>query len=1706
MPPFLDLDYASRYSTKTPPWGFNDLGYVVYKRTYARPIYHGDELIRTEEWWETIHRVINGAQSIGADLTQDEMERLFDYMFNLKGSVGGRMLWQLGTENNFRLGADSLVNCLSGDTMVPTNEGAQRIDRLAEKGEAIVMTEYGKWVNAVVRQFGEQPTAAIYLRRGRQVKTVSATANHKWLKRGRAGREEVLTSELQPGDKLVSIKGQGTANVWMSPDGVRAGLVYGDGSVYDQGSVAFVAEKDRLELESFFFDYKATEVDGGVRFRNLPRSYKADPSLSEARGFLYGWLAGYFAADGYARNGKGAQINSTDKERLQTAKDVAVLLGVATGPMYSQTRTSNLTDEESTIWTLPLHVEDPEFFLLSKHRGDFLGRDSIRDWVVVSVGEYGEPQPVYCAVVPDTHTFALEDNLLTHNCWFTNLVTPEDFGWLFERLMLGGGVGFSVDRTDLLGVVRKGLVEHQNANDADFIVPDKREGWSELVVRTLRAYLGDRRDPTNFTYSTQLVRPAGVPIKTFGGTASGPQILVDGINDITNLLDKAIGRTLSPTEVLDIANIIGRVVVSGNVRRSAQIALGQPFDSEFLTAKRWSENDIPIWRAMSNNSVYVDSDAIEHLPEEFWKNYQVDENGHGISEAYGLFNLASSQKYGRTGEEREDLSISGTNPCVTADAWVMTGSGPRRVSELIGRPFEAMVDGKPYDATGFWKTATKDVYRLQTIDGYSVRLTDDHQVLTPSGWVEAGTLNAGDNIVLHDHFGNLGWGGDGSEDDGYVLGNLIGDGTFDQKNDRAFLSVWSSDSGSHTVKERIEQIVRSMPHRSDFKGWRRVSKSDQYRISTSAVRDLASSFGVTAKSKTITREIEQASSDFYKGFLRGLFDADGHIEGKSTEGGISVRLASINYQMLEAAQRMLARLGIRSRIHALHKGGTRDLPGGHYTTQDSWRLVITGEQAQRFMWEIGFTNADKAQKWEDLTETMQRGFYHKDSVATVFSITPDGHEDVYDCTVETVHAFDANGIYVHNCAEIGLAHRESCNLSEIFLPNVESKAELIDLAKILYKVQKAVAAMPYLDAGSDAITKRNMRLGLGMGGVAQAGEKLDWLSDTYEALREFDAEWSAVKGYPESVRLTTVKPSGCRPWDALTSTSSGLLTLEELFVDHVDGDEWCDIASDVKALQGETSSRISKTYDNGKSEVFSTRLTYGYELQSTGQHPWWVSRRYLGNQNGRYETVGEWVQTQDLQPGDILELVPGAYTSTIPSQLKTVDSRAIRMRGDATEIIQPKEMTSDLAWMLGYLWGDGAQSPGKYRFRWTDQNIDNLEKAQSVMSDTFGVYAQIRRASDGQKAHTLDIGSKMLWHWLIKNNVWKYFANELDLIPQVVRSSSHEHILAFLAGLIDADGHVAARKHENVIVLASAHARFARHVQDVALAVGVTFSRSHNTGEGNLQGDKSMWLMTLAPESSPERFAILEKNSVKMRQENKRAPHLPWPHDRRGRYRTRIFGKVESVESLGFDHTFDIEVEGTHWYYAGGVKSHNTVSLLAGVTPGVHPGFSRYHIRRVRMATNDPLVNYCAAKGYHVEPQRNRDGSEDPSTVVVEFPCEFPEGTIEAKDLSVFEQLDLVRRLQAEWADNAVSVTCYYTSDEVDGIKEYLEEHWPTMKSVSFLLKEDHGFDQAPLEQIGRDRYEGMLAKVNGGVQMDLLGVSTLLDGEECSAGACPIR
>lgn len=240
-----------------------------------------------------------------------------------------------------------------------------------------------------------------------------------------------------------------------------------------------------------------------------------------------------------------------------------------------------------------------------------------------------------------------------NNCWFVTSADWISFVIAQDLLMLGGGVGISVEHkhTSKLPRVKKGVViTHKATKDADFIVPDSREGWCELLRRVLESFFVTGK---SFTYSTVCVRGYGEPIAGFGGYASGPLPLIELVNNISAILIAREGRAVRPIDAADILCAIGAMVVAGNVRRSAIIVIGDAWDKEYLKAKRWDLQVLPAYRSSANWS--VNCEDIEDVHPSFWKTYE-----HG--EPFGIVNLSNIRRYGRMGEERKDTA-EGVNPC-----------------------------------------------------------------------------------------------------------------------------------------------------------------------------------------------------------------------------------------------------------------------------------------------------------------------------------------------------------------------------------------------------------------------------------------------------------------------------------------------------------------------------------------------------------------------------------------------------------------------------------------------------------------------------------------------------------------------------------------------------------------------------------------------------------------------------------------------------------------------------------------------------------------------------------------------------------------------------------------------------------------------------------------------------------------------------------
>ena len=222
------------------------------------------------------------------------------------------------------------------------------------------------------------------------------------------------------------------------------------------------------------------------------------------------------------------------------------------------------------------------------------------------------------------------------------------FAFLMEASMLGVGVGFDDKGAD------KDFVIYAPQGETTYDIPDTREGWVEATAALINAYLKPDTKAPVFNY--EAIRPAGEPIKTFGGTAAGADPLIKLHQYIGELFKDRAGQKLTRRDIADIGNMIGVCVVSGNVRRSAELLIGRIEDEEFLNLKnyeKYPERMTHGW--MSNNSVAVNvGDNLDNIIEGIARNGEP-----------GVIWMDISKQYGRLADpiNNKDWRIAGYNPC-----------------------------------------------------------------------------------------------------------------------------------------------------------------------------------------------------------------------------------------------------------------------------------------------------------------------------------------------------------------------------------------------------------------------------------------------------------------------------------------------------------------------------------------------------------------------------------------------------------------------------------------------------------------------------------------------------------------------------------------------------------------------------------------------------------------------------------------------------------------------------------------------------------------------------------------------------------------------------------------------------------------------------------------------------------------------------------
>ncbi len=552
-------------------------------------------------------------------------------------------------------------------------------------------------------------------------------------------------------------------------------------------------------------------------------------------------------------------------------------------------------------------------------------------------------------------------------------------------------------------------------------------------------------------YSFSRLRPRGDTVKSTGGIASGPVSFMKVYDEMCNTIKQGGRRRGAQMGILSVEHPdIEEFITAKDEEESLNnfnISVG--LTEDFMEAvRRDEEYDIINPRT---DEVVGQKNALEiykKIVHQAWKN---GEPGIIFLDRINEDNPFDVEKY-------PSHYIDATNPCVTGDTLISTKDGLFKAEELCedGADLDIIVDGRLSDdkvkeASNVFKTGEKDVYKLTTKEGYEIRLTKDHKMMTDDGWKEVQDIEAGDEVHIVDN--DIDFGEEGSFEEGLVLGWIVGDGQIKTSEERVTLHFYDKDT---EISERfagyVNDIIREPKGNGDYEVGVQDIKRDENSVKEQRVRsarlyEITDSYGINENKLQVPDKVFTSSKDTAKGFLKGLFTADGSVQG-SNEKGVSVRLSSSELDLLKEVQQLLLGFGISSKIYEeRRKEGEQELPDGNggtknYKIRSQHDLVISKENLHRFKEEIGFVREDKNERIEELLNGYTKGPYSEKFKATVESIEFDGHEDVYDLTEPDTHSFVGNGFVIHNCGEQPLEDYEACNLGHINLSHCVENGEV----------------------------------------------------------------------------------------------------------------------------------------------------------------------------------------------------------------------------------------------------------------------------------------------------------------------------------------------------------------------------------------------------------------------------------------------------------------------------------------------------------------------------------------------------------------------------------------------------------------------------------------------------------------------------------------
>lgn len=1254
------------------------------------------------------------------------------------------------------------------------------------------------------------------------------------------------------------------------------------------------------------------------------------------------------------------------------------------------------------------------------------------------------------------------------NCYTLAMDNYKNYCIAMDMLMLGGGVGMTVEHkyVSKLPRVKSGVViENKETKDADFIVPDSREGWVKLLEKVLTSYFTTGE---SFSYSCVVIREKGEEIKGFGGKASGKEPLILGISKICDILGKKANKRINPIDAGDILCCIAELIVAGNVRRCIP-------EGALVHTKRGL---IPIEEVTDKDQV-ITTQGYKNVKNTFKQGKQ---NLIKILTSDGFFECTKNHK----------MAVM-----VAPDKYEW-----KLASDITNQDF--LVSGR-YEIEGIKTYLPKWEYKK------SIHSTTCQDIIIPEldsdmAWL-IGLFQA----------------------DGYTYANRVNNGF------NAYISIVVGLDELEILEKAKLQIERFGITNAKLQK-RKGENSYQLHVQS---KQLAWYFDEHFKKPNTPIEIPtfilQSTKDIRLGYIAGIMDGDGSVKNKPT-----LVTSTIYDSFAYGIQSVLYSCGIESRVVM-----GRDCNSRPQHWQKQYKVSLINETARmRFAKVPQLFKKIKPNKTGQYTTgypekwfTENRALLHANPKIEMVSVnqydkvygenhllpikvlgveTTNIEKETYDIEVEDVHEFFCNGYLTHNSAlmlqgdpfdkdflkskrwDMGVipSYRAMANYSvncsdiddlhplfwETYLHGepfgIVNVANANKYGRIGYlKKDKAVVANPCQPAWATVLTPK----GISTIGKVNIGDLIWSESGWTTILNKISSGIKPILEYRTS--------SGCFIGTENHRIVSNGIKVEAKNANSIDvltGSSIHSLDNDVNAIMdglviGDGSTHPSSTY-----KVY---LIIG--KNDTDYFNSEISNLIIGKhsvKHNAYKVVSS-ITEDELsvlpervipdryfygEPKLVASFLRGLYSAN-----GSIIGNRVALKSTSFSLIQQVQiMLSSLGIQSYYTTNKSKKvkfNNGEYLCK---ESYDlNIIGDRGIFKDLIGFIQNYKSNKleescnkiKNRKKDTYDItkiipiDNEEVFDITVDNDTHTYWTGGVNVSncgEQIMESGGACNLVTlYLPNISNLDEFkLAARlmyRYAKRVALEGYHQSLMDKVVKNTMRVGV-----------DINGCLMSSLFT--PENLDIVYKVIEDEDKKY---------------------SSILGVPESIRLT------------TN-------KPNGTLSSIGDTTAGIHPAFSRYYIRRMRISSNNPLVKILEDSNYPIEPSIRLDSSLDLNTLVVSFPmCVSNDVPVADENWDIDKQLDVVKMVSKHWSDSAVSVTVYYEPDNISDIQNWLRENLSTIKSISFLKISAHGFKQAPYEKITEEEYKKMLSNIKP-INFDDFHINPQ-DNEElldCESGACPIK